>query len=53
MKRLGQAPTDVLRLPIGKQKIQLVNTGKIPALKWTVTCDVSETEQKDCKTQLP
>jgi hypothetical protein len=51
--RLGQAPADVLRLPVGKQKIQLVNTGKVPALKWIVTCEVSETEQKDCKTQLP
>jgi serine/threonine protein kinase len=51
--RLGQAPRDPLRLPVGRQTIQLVNSGKVPAIKWNVTCDVSESEVKKCSTALP
>ncbi|HEY5922821.1 MAG TPA: PEGA domain-containing protein, partial [Kofleriaceae bacterium] len=51
---LGRAPNrDAFRVPIGKQTLQLVNTGKTPHLKWTVTCEVSEGETKTCTTALP
>ncbi|HEY5949686.1 MAG TPA: serine/threonine-protein kinase [Kofleriaceae bacterium] len=50
---LGRAPSRNLRAPVGKQTFQLVNTGHTPSIKWTVTCDVSETETKVCTTQLP
>ncbi|HEY5920340.1 MAG TPA: serine/threonine-protein kinase [Kofleriaceae bacterium] len=50
---LGRAPRDLLRVPIGVQTIQLVNTGKEPHKKWTVKCEVSETETKTCMTALP
>jgi serine/threonine protein kinase len=51
--RLGQAPRDLLRLPIGRQTIQMVNTGHTPSIKWVVTCEVSESEMKTCTTALP
>jgi hypothetical protein len=51
---LGQAPNrEPFRVPVGKQTFMLVNTGHKPSLKWTVTCDVSESELKDCTTALP
>ena len=51
---IGQAPTrDPIRVPLGKQTFQLVNTGKTPNIKWTVTCEVVESETKTCTTQLP
>jgi serine/threonine protein kinase len=50
---LGQAPRDSLRAPVGKQTFQLVNTGKTPSLKWTVSCEVSDGETTQCWTQLP
>ena len=51
---LGRAPTrEPLRAPIGKQTFSLVNTGKQPSIKWTVTCDVNERETTICTTQLP
>jgi serine/threonine protein kinase len=53
-KLLGQVPNPALRLPIGRQTLQLVNDGN-PAkvIKWEVTCDVHETEASTCTTQLP
>jgi hypothetical protein len=51
---LGRAPTRVpLKVPLGKQTLHLVNTGKKPYIEWNVTCDVSESETKTCTTQLP
>ncbi len=51
---VGQAPTRYpLRLPVGKQTLQLVNTGKSPNIKWTITCNVSENDTKTCETALP
>jgi serine/threonine protein kinase len=51
--KLGQAPREVIRAPIGKQTFSLVNTGKTPHLKWTVSCEVSDSETNTCQTQLP
>jgi serine/threonine protein kinase len=52
--RLGQAPRDPLKLPVGKQTIQLVNSGNQDRpIKWTVTCEVSDAETKKCLTALP
>ncbi|HEX5062200.1 MAG TPA: PEGA domain-containing protein, partial [Kofleriaceae bacterium] len=52
---LGRAPTrEPLRVPIGKQTFQLVNSGNASKkIKWTVTCEVSATETNTCTTQMP
>ncbi len=51
---LGRAPRrEPFRVPVGKQKLQLVNSGQKPHLKWTVTCDVGEHDTKLCMTKLP
>jgi eukaryotic-like serine/threonine-protein kinase len=52
-QKIGQAPTDSLRLPVGRQTLHLKNTGKTPPIEWDVTCDVDDAEQKTCTTQLP
>jgi len=51
--KIGRAPTESLRLPVGRQTLHLKNTGKTPAIEWDVTCEVDDTEQKTCTTQLP
>jgi hypothetical protein len=51
--RIGRAPAESLRIPVGRQTLHLKNTGKTPATEWDVTCDVDETEQKTCTTQVP
>jgi len=51
---LGRAPTrEPIRAPVGKQTFTLVNTGKTPSIKWTITCEVSESETNTCWTQMP
>jgi len=50
--KLGRAP-GLIRAPVGRTQLQLVNTGKEPHIKWSVTCDVSDAEIKECTTQLP
>jgi hypothetical protein len=50
-QKIGRAPTPSLRLPVGRQTLHLVNTGK--PVEWDVTCDVSDTEQNTCTTQMP
>ena len=51
--KIGRAPSEALRLPIGRQTVHLKNTGKTPALEWDVSCDVSDSEEKRCETKLP
>ena len=51
--KIGRAPSEPLRLPIGRQKLHLKNTGRQPPIEWDVTCEVSDTETKDCFTALP
>jgi hypothetical protein len=51
--RLGRAPSETLRVPVGRQTIHLVNTGKTPNVEWDVVCEVSETETKTCDTKMP
>jgi hypothetical protein len=53
-KLIGQVPSPALRLPVGRQTLQLVNDGN-PAkvIRWEVTCEVHETEPSTCTTQLP
>jgi hypothetical protein len=50
--KLGRAP-GFIKAPVGKTSLHLVNTGKTPSIQWDITCVVSETEQKECQTQLP
>jgi hypothetical protein len=52
--KIGRAPAESLRLPVGRQTLHLKNTGN-PAkpIEWDVTCEVSETEQNTCTTQQP
>jgi serine/threonine protein kinase len=52
--KVGRAPNTTLRLPVGRQTLHLKNTGN-PAkpIEWDVTCDVDETEQNTCATQMP
>jgi hypothetical protein len=51
-KMIGRAP-GILRAPVGKVAFRLVNTGSKPSIKWDVTCEVSESEQKTCTTKMP
>jgi serine/threonine protein kinase len=50
--KLGRAP-NVIRAPVGRQTFHLVNTGRSPSVEWDVTCEVSETDEKICSTQMP
>jgi serine/threonine protein kinase len=50
--KLGRAP-GYIKAPIGRTKLHLVNTGRTPSIEWDVSCDVSESVQLECKTQLP
>jgi len=50
-QQLGRAPSPSLRLPVGRQTLHLVNTGK--PVEWDVTCDVSDSVQNTCTTQMP
>jgi hypothetical protein len=34
-------------------ELVVVNTGKSPNIKWTITCNVSENDTKTCETALP
>jgi len=49
---IGRAPGE-LRLPLGKQTLNLVNTGFTPPKKWNQVCEVADNEVKECKTKLP
>jgi hypothetical protein len=51
--KIGRAPSPSLRLPVGTQSLHLKNPGKNPPIEWDVSCDVSETEQLTCTTQMP
>jgi hypothetical protein len=51
--KIGRAPTQSLRVPLGRQTLHLVNTGKTPPVEWDVTCDVSDSEPATCTTQMP
>ena len=42
-----------LTLPVGKQTLHLVNTGKKPAITWNVTCAVADGETRHCTTTQP
>ena len=50
--KLGRAP-DEIRVPLGRQVLHLINTGKQPHVEWDVTCDVDDAEVKTCPTQMP
>ncbi len=50
--KLGAAPGEI-RVPLGRQTLHLVNTGKQPPVQWDVTCDVVDGEVKTCTTQMP
>ncbi len=52
-QKIGRAPTESLRLPVGRQTLHLKNTGKTPPIEWDVTCEVNEAEPTTCTTQLP
>ena len=51
--KVGRAP-NALRLPVGRQTLHLKNTGNpSKPIEWDVTCDVDETEQNTCTTEMP
>ena len=53
-KLLGRAPLRQVRLPVGQVTLQLVNDGdKQRPLRWTVTCEITETGPNVCATSLP
>ncbi len=51
--QIGRAPSDDLRVPVGRQTLHLINTGRTPATEWDVSCEVDDSEVKTCTTQMP
>jgi hypothetical protein len=50
-KKVGEAPLQGLRLPVGKHRLQLVNppSGK----RWTLDVDVTDQQTREYRTRLP
>ncbi|MBA3464237.1 MAG: serine/threonine protein kinase [Deltaproteobacteria bacterium] len=52
-KKIGFAPAQKLKLPIGSNKLTLINNEAKPPIKWDLICSVTEAGPNICETKQP